>query len=86
MCGDTTLNQVVIVTNMWSELPDQEAREIPHDGGIGVNGRPQVFRHDDTDVSARLILDALIKNHPPPVPENDGHDTGCLRGCFGNIF
>lgn len=71
LCGEDTLKNVVIVTNMWGKFPAsaEEVREqqlrtdelfykpILDRGGV-------MLRHDNTEQSAREILRHLIRNHP----------------------
>ncbi|KAF9463790.1 hypothetical protein BDZ94DRAFT_1308499 [Collybia nuda] len=91
ICGDITFRRVVIVTNMWSELPEEAAMGIPNDGGIGLKGDAKIFRHDNTRSSASRILNSLIEDHRPPALSDAISDIreaekGCIPGCFGGIF
>ena len=74
LCGDTTLQNVVIVTNMWGEVSIEvgEAREAELireniffkpvlDKGA------QMARHDNTVSSAQNIIRRIIDNHPLPL-------------------
>ncbi|TFK23615.1 P-loop containing nucleoside triphosphate hydrolase protein [Coprinopsis marcescibilis] len=71
LCGDTTLKNVVIVTNMWGQvgLDVAEAREkelatedIFFKPVLDKGGK--MMRHDATAESARDILRDIIKNKP----------------------
>ncbi|KAH8818761.1 P-loop containing nucleoside triphosphate hydrolase protein [Flagelloscypha sp. PMI_526] len=76
LCGDTTLKNVVIVTNMWGEVKTEtgEARETE----LRSLEHPPLFkpvldkgavmlRHSDTLDSAHDILRHILKNHPEPL-------------------
>ncbi|KAJ3516876.1 hypothetical protein NLJ89_g860 [Agrocybe chaxingu] len=71
LCGDSTLKNVAIVTNMWGQVSQDvgEAREaelasediffqpVLQKGAI-------MLRHEHTQESAHLILRHIIENHP----------------------
>ena len=69
LCGDTTLKNVVLVTNMWSEvsLDIGEARENELSSeffkSVLDNGA-QMARHHDTIQSAHDIIRRIMENHP----------------------
>ena len=69
LCGDTTLKNVVLVTNMWSEvsLDIGEARENELSSeffkSVLDNGA-QMARHHDTIQSAHDIIRGIMENHP----------------------
>jgi hypothetical protein len=74
LCGDTTLQNVVIVTNMWGEVGTQvgEAREaelMQEDIFFKpvLNKGAQMTRHDNTVSSAKNIIRRIIDNHPLPL-------------------
>jgi hypothetical protein len=71
LCGEKTLKNVVIVTNMWSrtDLEVGEAREAELASRDiffkpVLNMKAQMVRNDNTLDSARAILRRIIKNHP----------------------
>ncbi|CAA7269626.1 unnamed protein product [Cyclocybe aegerita] len=71
LCGESTLENVVIVTNMWGEVSREigEAREAEL-ASRDVFFQPvlqkgaQLLRHENTEESAHLILRHIIDNHP----------------------
>ena len=69
LCGNTTLKNVVLVTNMWSEvsLDIGEARENELSSeffkSVLDNGA-QMARHHDTIQSAHDIIRGIMENHP----------------------
>ena len=74
LCGDTTLRNVVIVTNMWGEVDHQigEAREaelmqeeIFFKPVLDKGAR--MARHENTVPSAEKIIRLIIDNHPLPL-------------------
>ena len=74
LCGDTTLQNVVIVTNMWGEVGTQvgEAREaelMQEDVFFKpvLDKGAQMVRHDNTVSSAKNIIRRIIDNHPLPL-------------------
>jgi hypothetical protein len=74
LCGDSTLKNVVIVTNMWGEVGKDvgEAREaelIQEDKFFKpvLEKGAQLVRHDNTTETARAILLHLIENKPLPL-------------------
>lgn len=71
LCGDETLTNVVIVTNMWGlvQPEDGEAREAelktnPHFFQVALERGAQFYRHDNTTSSAEQIIRSIIKNYP----------------------
>ena len=74
LCGETTLRNVVIVTNMWGEVNPQlgDAREAELKGE-DVFFKPvldkgaRMARHDNTGPSAEKIIGLLLENHPLPL-------------------
>ncbi|KAF9490364.1 hypothetical protein BDN71DRAFT_194355 [Pleurotus eryngii] len=74
LCGDNMLQNVVIVTNMWSQVPLDvgEAREeelkSDHDFFKPVlDGGAQIIRHDNTSTSARDIVGSIAFKNPLPL-------------------
>jgi hypothetical protein len=72
LCGDTTLRNVVIATNMWELAPadaaerrEGEMRSKYFEPVIRMGG--QLLRLYNTDDSARDVLQSIIKNHPEPL-------------------
>jgi chromosome segregation ATPase len=69
LCGDTTLNNVVLVTNMWSEVPLEvgESRENELSGRFFkpvIDKGAQMVRHYNTTQSAHNIIRMIMKNRP----------------------
>jgi len=71
LCGETTLKNVVIVTNMWNKvsLEEGEARETQlattnQFFKPALDKQAQLLRHDNTLESTRIILRYLISNNP----------------------
>ncbi|KAH8810453.1 P-loop containing nucleoside triphosphate hydrolase protein, partial [Flagelloscypha sp. PMI_526] len=74
LCGDTTLKNVVIVTNMWGRVPKEEAEAREAE----LMNQPNFFkpvlekgavmlRHLNTFDSAAAILRRILKNQPEPL-------------------
>lgn len=71
LCGESTLKNVVIVTNMWGEVSKEvgEARELEL-ASQDIFFKPvlekgaQLLRHQNTQESGGKILRHLIENHP----------------------
>ena len=71
LCGDSTLRNVVITTNMWGEIDTQvgEAREAELMRECiffkpALDKGAQMARHDNTVLSAENIIRRIIGNHP----------------------
>ena len=69
LCGDTTLKNVVIITNMWGEVSQDvgEAREnelITNFFKPVLDKGAQLARHHNTVQSAHDIIRRIIKNQP----------------------
>src|SRR5260221_379327 len=71
LCGDTTLKNVVIVTNMWGEVE----KEIGEARNSELAGKDKFFkpaldkgalmlRHENTRHSAHNNLRRIVQNHP----------------------
>lgn len=74
LCGESALKNVVIATNMWSELSEdfgsvREAqlrwddaffKSVLDQGGL-------MLRHSNTSASAHAIIAQIINNHPLPM-------------------
>ena len=74
LCGDNTLQNVVIVTNMWGEVDPQvgEAREaelVREDIFFKpvLEKGAQMARHKNTTPSAENIIRLVLDNHPLPL-------------------
>ncbi|KAF5329409.1 hypothetical protein D9619_009144 [Psilocybe cf. subviscida] len=74
LCGESTLGNVVIVTNMWSEVSEdvgsaREAELVSDDLFFKpvLSKGAQMLRHDNTPASAHAILSRIIDNHPLPL-------------------
>ena len=69
ICGESTLKNVVLVTNMWKEdsLAVNEAREKELSAKFfkpALDKGAQLVRHHNTTQSAHDILRKIVKNHP----------------------
>ncbi|CAL1717191.1 unnamed protein product [Somion occarium] len=71
LCGDPNLKNVVIVTNMWSEVSlaigEARERELKTDDQLfkpAYDKGAKFMRHDNTVESAHSIIRSIIKNHP----------------------
>ncbi|KAF9267985.1 P-loop containing nucleoside triphosphate hydrolase protein [Marasmius fiardii PR-910] len=74
LCGESTLKNVVLVTNMWGEVSQDvgEAREselVREDKFFKpvLDKGAQIVRHDNTPETARAILLHLVQNRPLPL-------------------
>ena len=74
LCGDTTLQNIVIVTNMWGEVSPRvgDAREAELMGD-DIFFKPvldrggQMARHNNTVASAENIIRRILDNRPLPL-------------------
>ena len=69
LCGDKTLKNVVLVTNMWGEVSpeDGQDREDQLSGDFFksvLDKGAQMVRHHNTAESAHDIIRRIIDNHP----------------------
>ena len=69
LCGDTTLKNVVLVTNMWGEVSRDvgEAREMELSSNFFkqvLDKGAQMVRHHNTAQSAQDIIRMIMKNRP----------------------
>ena len=69
LCGDTTLKNVVLATNMWGDVSPEEgeARETELSGRFiepVIKKGAQMIRHLNTTESAHNIIRMIMKNHP----------------------
>jgi hypothetical protein len=74
LCGDDSLKNVVIATNMWNKvtLAEGEAREkeLKDDERFfkhALNKKARLDRHDNTLDSARQIISKFFTNRPMPL-------------------
>ena len=93
LCGGSTLQNVVLVTNMWKEesMAINESRERDLSGCFlrpAIDLGARLVRHHDTTESAYNILRMIMKNHPVALKiqrelvyeNNDIIDTEATRG------
>ncbi|KAI0789964.1 hypothetical protein C8Q75DRAFT_763351 [Abortiporus biennis] len=71
LCGDKTLKNVIVATNMWNtiskDLGEKRERELMTDDILFkpvIDQGAQMARHNGTRQSAFDILRMIIKNHP----------------------
>ena len=69
LCGETSLKNVVLVTNMWSEVSPEvgEAREKELSSNFlkpALDKGAQMVRHHDTEQSAHDAIRRIMNNHP----------------------
>lgn len=74
LCGDNTLRNVVLVSNMWEEVDPQrgDAREaeLARDDMFfkpALERGARMARHDNTVPSAETIIRLILENHPLPL-------------------
>jgi len=74
LCGDSTLRNVVIVTNMWEEVDPQvgdarEAELMKEDIFFKpvLEKGARMARHNNTLTSAEAIIRLVLDNHPLPL-------------------
>ena len=69
LCGESTLQNVLVVTNMWGNVDPKIGKERERE--LGTNDKlfkpalekgARLLRHDDTEASARAILAHLVHN------------------------
>jgi DNA anti-recombination protein RmuC len=72
LCGDSTLKNVILVTNMWGKV-EQGVGEARERELAGVYFKPaldkdaQLARHHNTTQSSHDIIRRIMKNHPTPL-------------------
>ena len=69
LCGEASLKNVVLVTNMWSEVSVEvgEARERELSSNFlkpALDKGAQMARHHDTEQSAYEVIRRIMNNHP----------------------
>ena len=74
LCGESTLQNVVIVTNMWGEVDPKlgdarEAELVREDIFFKpvLDKGARMSRHDNTCPSAKRIIRLILENHPLPL-------------------
>ena len=72
LCGDSTLRNVALVTNMWGEVPqedgeDREEELITEYFKPALDKGAHITRHYNTAQSARDIIRRIIRNQPVPL-------------------
>ena len=74
LCGDSTLQNVVIITNMWGEVDPQvggaREAELMREGIFFkpvLDKGAQIARHENTATSAQNIICRVLDNHPLPL-------------------
>jgi hypothetical protein len=74
LCGNSTLHNVAIVTNMWGEVTQEvgEAREYELATeesffGSAIGNGAELLRHNNTIQSAQAILRHIVHNRPLPL-------------------
>jgi len=74
LCGESALENVVIVTNMWSEVSQDvgeiRERELETEYsffGSAISQGARLVRHNNTVESARAILRHIINKNPLPL-------------------
>ena len=69
LCGEKTLKNVIIMTNMWGRVTLQEGEDREQQlkdeyFKAAIEKGAQLCRHDDTPESARAILGMVLENTP----------------------
>ena len=69
LCGDTTLKNVIIVTNMWGGVPRNISESREHELSSNffksaLEKGAQMVRHDNTTQSAHDIIQKIMANRP----------------------
>ena len=69
LCGDTTLKNVVLVTNMWRAVSREVGKTRENELSReffkpAIEAGAQIVHHSDTAKSARKIIGRIVKNHP----------------------
>lgn len=74
LCGDATLRNVIIVTNMWGEVTpemgDKRENQLKTEEKFflpAIAAGASVYRHDNTKLSAEIILRHIVGNIPLPL-------------------
>ena len=69
LCGDSTLKNVVLVTNMWGEVSEKDGQDRENKLTSKffkpvLDKGAQMIRHHNTVESAHNVIRAIIRNHP----------------------
>jgi len=69
LCGDSTLKNVILITNMWGEVPkdvgeDRENELITNFFKPVLDKGAQIARHYNTTESAHGIIRRIVENRP----------------------
>ncbi|KAH8810452.1 P-loop containing nucleoside triphosphate hydrolase protein [Flagelloscypha sp. PMI_526] len=74
LCGKTVLKNVVIVTNMWGDVDEEEGearenelRNDPEFFKPAMDNHAAMLRHDGSPESATVIVQKMLKNRPKPL-------------------
>jgi hypothetical protein len=74
LCGDTALNNVLIVTNMWGIIENNQGERREHQlatdsnlFGSAIKAGARMIRHLNTLQSAEVIMRRIITNYPVPL-------------------
>ena len=69
LCGDSTLKNIVLVTNMWGQVSPEEGQDRENQLTSKffkpvLDKGAQMIRHHNTVESAHNVIRAIIRNHP----------------------
>ena len=69
LCGDSTLKNVVLITNKWGEVSPEDGQDLENKLSSKIfkpvlEKAAQMVRHHSTVESAHDIIRMIIKNHP----------------------
>jgi len=69
LCGEKTLKNVVLMTNMWGRVTPQQGADREQQlkdryFNAAIEKGAQIYRHHNTPESARVILRKILKNQP----------------------
>ena len=69
LCGDSTLKNVILVTNMWDEVSPEDGQDRENQLSsnflkLVLDKGAQMVRHHNTAESAHGIIRRIIKTHP----------------------
>ena len=69
LCGDSTLKNVILVTNMWDEVSPEDGQDRENQLSSNflkpvLDKGAQMVRHHNTAESAHDIIRRIIKTHP----------------------
>ena len=69
LCGDSTLRNVILVTNMWDEVSPEDGQDRENQLSSNflkpvLDKGAQMVRHHNTAESAHDIIRRIIKTHP----------------------